>query len=554
MPSLTVFVVIAAAAVAVASAHARKSLKVLELTGAGAVSQPTLPRLDTAFQFAIKEGEVWAYSPADDINALALRVSLTLSLLNRVDEETMAALGPAFDLLQEEVVDSQRGFIVPVGIYEIMLAEYNNSVDVLAHEVEMVASKLRGAIATQTANITAAPHTQARFAKLGQHTGVPFINLVNEDSVSLHMRMFGEWESLQTELLQSFIQPGDVVVDVGAHIGTHAIGFALSVGSTGTVHAFEAQPGVADVLRLNAELNGLSNVVVHNAAVGGGWSGAAVAPRQVSVRVLDLSASSNANLDGDAGLANNIGGLSLLGCDSRGVELSPSFEGGALLRECQSGGTGSDDHVWVDVVSLDDVLGFGGSGGGPGGVTGGKCPSVVKIDVEGMELQVLKGAVKVLEACRPVLHVENNVDALSPQLLAFLNAHSYDLYWEVTPFTGSDNYYGNRIPTLRERRQHHWMATLSPNVLALPRTLQRDSLPLYTRELLTVLTPVDPNRPLLSQYRPVMIVENVFPQVEVKRLMADGHAGIAGDHGAIDEQSVFIALSRSTTEITGGAF
>jgi hypothetical protein len=45
---------------------------------------------------------------------------------------------------------------------------------------------------------------------------------------------------------------------------------ALAVQPGGVVHAFEPQPGVWEVLRANADINGLSRVIVaHNAAVGG---------------------------------------------------------------------------------------------------------------------------------------------------------------------------------------------------------------------------------------------------------------------------------------------
>jgi hypothetical protein len=53
----------------------------------------------------------------------------------------------------------------------------------------------------------------------------------------------GDWETLQTEILQMFLKPGDVVLDVGAHIGSHAVAFARVVHPGGAVHAFEPQKG-----------------------------------------------------------------------------------------------------------------------------------------------------------------------------------------------------------------------------------------------------------------------------------------------------------------------
>lgn len=65
-----------------------------------------------------------------------------------------------------------------------------------------------------------------------------------DDLVSVSQLSFGEWESLQTEILQLFLRPGDTVLDVGAHIGSHAIAFAGVVHPGGAVHAFEPQAGV----------------------------------------------------------------------------------------------------------------------------------------------------------------------------------------------------------------------------------------------------------------------------------------------------------------------
>lgn len=61
--------------------------------------------------------------------------------------------------------------------------------------------------------------------------------------------------------LRTFLRPGQVVVDVGANIGTHAIVAALRVGPTGRVYACEAHPATAAFLRRNIRLNGLEPIV-----------------------------------------------------------------------------------------------------------------------------------------------------------------------------------------------------------------------------------------------------------------------------------------------------
>jgi FkbM family methyltransferase len=62
-------------------------------------------------------------------------------------------------------------------------------------------------------------------------------------------------------------RPGDVIVDVGAEIGTDTISFSRSIGPTGKVIAIEAQPQTFELLLKACEANGLSNVSPLNVAV-----------------------------------------------------------------------------------------------------------------------------------------------------------------------------------------------------------------------------------------------------------------------------------------------
>ncbi|MBA8878926.1 FkbM family methyltransferase [Phyllobacterium myrsinacearum] len=64
------------------------------------------------------------------------------------------------------------------------------------------------------------------------------------------------------------IQPGWMVLDCGAHQGLTTVLLALCTGPTGTVHAWEASPNNATMIKRNAKLNKLKNIVVHPRAVG----------------------------------------------------------------------------------------------------------------------------------------------------------------------------------------------------------------------------------------------------------------------------------------------
>lgn len=62
------------------------------------------------------------------------------------------------------------------------------------------------------------------------------------------------------------IGPADVVVDIGAHVGTFTLHAARA--TAGAVHAYEPMPENVALLRRNVERNGAANVSVHQAAVG----------------------------------------------------------------------------------------------------------------------------------------------------------------------------------------------------------------------------------------------------------------------------------------------
>jgi FkbM family methyltransferase len=86
-------------------------------------------------------------------------------------------------------------------------------------------------------------------------------------SDSLYLSVAGRYERRITELVQRIIQPGDTVIDIGAHIGYYTLIFARCVGPTGHVYAFEPDPSNYEILRKNVSLNGYSNVTFEQKAV-----------------------------------------------------------------------------------------------------------------------------------------------------------------------------------------------------------------------------------------------------------------------------------------------
>jgi FkbM family methyltransferase len=79
---------------------------------------------------------------------------------------------------------------------------------------------------------------------------------------------YGLFEPSETALLPKLVREGDTVLDLGANIGYFTLLLARKVGPTGRVFAFEPDPDNFALLARNVEVNGYTNVVLENKAVG----------------------------------------------------------------------------------------------------------------------------------------------------------------------------------------------------------------------------------------------------------------------------------------------
>jgi len=84
----------------------------------------------------------------------------------------------------------------------------------------------------------------------------------------LHHHVFQEYEPVTRRTFLRHLRRGMVVVDVGAHIGYYTVVAARRVGDAGRVHAVEPSPENLALLRDNLSLNGLTNVAIHAVAAG----------------------------------------------------------------------------------------------------------------------------------------------------------------------------------------------------------------------------------------------------------------------------------------------
>jgi FkbM family methyltransferase len=157
----------------------------------------------------------------------------------------------------------------------------------------------------------------------------------------LRLHRLGRMGGAERAALERLVRPGMTVLDVGGNLGLYTLLLSRLVGPSGRIVTFEPDPELFALLRRNCELNGCANVEAHNLALGRRRD-------RLVLRKMILNSGDNTLGAGGSGL---------------------------FRRE-----------VTIDVVALDEFL-------------PGLRPDLVKIDVQGWELEVLRGMERTLAAC-----------------------------------------------------------------------------------------------------------------------------------------------------------
>lgn len=80
-------------------------------------------------------------------------------------------------------------------------------------------------------------------------------------SLAPHLAFSGFWESWISVAFARFLEPGMTAIDIGANVGYYTVLMAKSVGPTGTIIAFEPDPTSKELLRKTVLVNGLASQV-----------------------------------------------------------------------------------------------------------------------------------------------------------------------------------------------------------------------------------------------------------------------------------------------------
>ncbi len=243
----------------------------------------------------------------------------------------------------------------------------------------------------------------------------PMFGLATDPYVGRALALLGEFSGTEIRLLDDLLSPGDFVVEAGAHTGSHTIPMAQRVGQSGKVIAFEPQRALYRILRANIAINDLANI-----------ADARMQAVDEVERCLDAPIFDYWHEDNFGGFPDTL----------------------VAFTESPNKIVGSEA---ISTITI-DALGLP------------KC-SLIKADVEGMEVSVLGGALETIQRHRPLFYLEISART-ARALLTSLDAMDYQSWHHCPPLFSEDNYKGARVDP--------WNGTISTNVLALPRERKMD--------------------------------------------------------------------------------
>jgi FkbM family methyltransferase len=203
-------------------------------------------------------------------------------------------------------------------------------------------------------------------------------DIFDEDElVGLSLATYGEYSEGEVEVFRKVLKPGDVAIDVGANIGALTIPMANLVAPGGLVYAFEASAANVQLLSRNVNQNQCDDLVL----------------------IFPVAASD------DVGMLK--------------VDKQSALH--AYSRKDINEGEFDVPSVTIDSLELP------------------RC-KLIKIDVDGHELQVLNGAVETIKRCRPVIYIENEIDAKREEMVAWFIDHGYRCFWHRPYMFNIDNW------------------------------------------------------------------------------------------------------------------
>ncbi|MDG6895652.1 FkbM family methyltransferase [Volucribacter amazonae] len=218
-------------------------------------------------------------------------------------------------------------------------------------------------------------------------------NLIQGDMISDFACTYGEWSEVEVAFFHDILTEQSNIVEVGANLGLHTIPLAKKANK-GKLFCFEPQRIIFQLLCGNITMNNLTNVYAYQQGVG----------REQSKCEIH---STNYNESW------NYGSFSL----DKSFSTEQDYQGEIETEQ-------------VDIICLDKHQ----------QINQLDSLTLLKVDAEGFDLQVLQGAEKVIAKYQPIIFIEAHFYQ-APVLIRYLNQLNYQCYWFISDRYQTNNFF-----------------------------------------------------------------------------------------------------------------
>lgn len=257
------------------------------------------------------------------------------------------------------VANRIAGLEEEAGVLSSNLSALDQKVELISHGVEERINRLEALLQKYeqlSANLPQKKNPNGLVIAKGQAAERLLVR--QNDHIGKRIIAGEEWEPHVRKAIEEAARPDGIAIDAGAYIGIHTLTMSRCFS---TVHAFEPQLGVFQVLCGNLALNERLNVITHNGAL---------YDRSIAMRLAPQD--------------HQEVGVPMIGGD---IDYNLIENAAALSFEIAAPGDPHVDAIALDDLALENV-------------------SLIKIDTQGSDLRVLAGAERTIAKSRPVVLFE----------------------------------------------------------------------------------------------------------------------------------------------------
>ncbi len=234
-----------------------------------------------------------------------------------------------------------------------------------------------------------------------------FSYFINDHAFIVELYKGKMFEEDLIEKIKPFIENSKIIIDIGAHAGSHSFMYN-KINSNASIYSFEPQKNMYDLLNYNLyQNNSCNNIKTYNLALG---------HTNMNTHMMDYvidGPTINAKIEYGSDCLFNLGGLSL-GSSGEPVKMM------TLDKFVE------DEQIAVDFI---------------------------KIDVEGAESLVAKGALNTIEKFKPIIFFEDGVKTINEEMIGEYGSSIIEF---------------ESLPSLLKRNNYNLMNLDSNNIIAVP--------------------------------------------------------------------------------------